>query len=79
MNGFPVESVIYKYQQGYYNALTVSNNNNDSTVFIEFMLEVILQALEEYQQDTLVEEGRGEPALDLKSKEVNLCYYYTVP
>lgn len=35
-------------------------------------LEAILQTLEEYQQDTLVEEGRGEPALDLKSKEVEI-------
>ncbi|MGT2637596.1 Fic family protein [Streptococcus ratti] len=45
----PIESVIYKYQQGYYDALTLSNRNNDSTVFIEFMLDAILETLQEYQ------------------------------
>ncbi|WP_165329052.1 Fic family protein [Streptococcus tangpeifui] len=45
----PVESVIYHHQQGYYDALTLSNQANDSTVFIEFMLDAILETLQEYQ------------------------------
>lgn len=45
----PVESVIYHHQQGYYDALTFSNQANDSTVFIEFMLDAILETLQEYQ------------------------------
>lgn len=48
----PVESVIYQHQQGYYDALTISNEANDSTFFTEFMLEVILETLEEYGRDT---------------------------
>ena len=46
----PVESVIYAHQQGYYDALTISNDTNDSTVFTEFMLQAILETLEEYQE-----------------------------
>lgn len=48
----PVESVIYQHQQGYYDALTVSNEANDSTFFMEFMSEDILETLEEYGRDT---------------------------
>lgn len=48
----PVESVIYQHQQGYYDALTISNKANDSTFFTEFMLEAILETLEEYGRDT---------------------------
>ena len=44
----PVESVIYKYQAGYYDALTISNQADDATVFIEFMLEAIYESLQEY-------------------------------
>ena len=45
----PVESVIHAHQQGYYDALTVSNDANDSTVFTEFMLQAIVETLEEYK------------------------------
>ena len=41
----PVESLIYEHQQAYYNAIQQSTKNTDSAVFIEFMLEMITQAL----------------------------------
>ena len=44
----PVESVIYRHQSGYYQALTESNEVNDSTKFIQFMLEAILETLLDY-------------------------------
>lgn len=44
----PIESVIYHHQQGYYQALAQSNNDNDSTAFIEFMLSAILETLKIY-------------------------------
>ena len=44
----PVESVIYRHQSGYYQALTESNEANDSTKFIQFMLEAILETLLDY-------------------------------
>jgi Fic family protein len=43
----PVETVVYENQQGYYNALAISQKAGNSESFIEFMLYAILQALEE--------------------------------
>jgi Fic family protein len=43
----PVETVVYENQQGYYDALAISQKTGDSKSFIEFMLNAILQALEE--------------------------------
>lgn len=41
----PVESLILKRQKEYYNAINLSNENGDSTVFIEFMLEAVLDSI----------------------------------
>lgn len=41
----PVESVIHDNQQGYYQAINISNAQGNSTVFIEFMLSVIRTAV----------------------------------
>ncbi|MDR0969061.1 MAG: Fic family protein [Lentimicrobiaceae bacterium] len=43
----PVETVVYENQQGYYDALAISQKSGDSQSFIEFMLNTILQTLEE--------------------------------
>lgn len=43
----PIETVVYENQQGYYDALQTAGQSADSGVFIEFMLEVIYQALAE--------------------------------
>lgn len=42
----PVETIICEKQSGYYNSLSKSDKDGKSTVFIEFMLEVIDEALE---------------------------------
>lgn len=47
----PIESIIHDNQNEYYNAINISNNNGNSTVFIEFMLSVIKQALQESIND----------------------------
>ncbi len=47
----PIESIIHDNQSEYYNAINVSNNNGNSTVFIEFMLSVIKQVLQESIND----------------------------
>ncbi|MGT2785170.1 Fic family protein [Streptococcus merionis] len=44
----PVETVIYEHQQTYYDSLSLSNHQNDATIFIEFMLDAILETLQEY-------------------------------
>jgi len=43
----PVETVVHENQQGYYDALAISQKSGDSVSFIEFMLNAVLQALEE--------------------------------
>ena len=43
----PVETVVYENQQGYYDALAISQKLGNSESFIEFMLNAVLQALEE--------------------------------
>jgi Fic family protein len=43
----PVETVVYENQQAYYDALEKAQKTGNSEIFIEFMLNAILQALEE--------------------------------
>ncbi len=43
----PIETVIKKRQEKYYEAIGESDNTGKSTLFIEFMLEVIKEALED--------------------------------
>lgn len=42
----PVESIVYQHQAEYYEALNASGKNGESSVFIEFMLQRILEALQ---------------------------------
>ena len=42
-----IESIIHDNQAEYYDAVNISNNIGESTVFIRFMLSVIKQALKE--------------------------------
>lgn len=43
----PIESIIHDNQAEYYDAINASNSNGSSTVFIQFMLFVIKQTLQE--------------------------------
>ncbi len=43
----PVESIIHENQSAYYDAINASNDEGESTIFIEFMLSVIKEALTE--------------------------------
>lgn len=45
----PIETLVYENQQEYYDVLAKGNKDNDSACFIEFMLDVILKTLKEYQ------------------------------
>lgn len=42
----PVETIVHHQQKAYYAALAKASNSADSTVFIEFMLAAIEEALE---------------------------------
>ena len=48
----PVESLIEKNQQKYYDSLEKSDKSGDSTAFIEFMLSVILDSISEFASET---------------------------
>lgn len=43
----PIESMILKYQNEYYDSINKSNNNGESNIFIEFMLKMINETLDE--------------------------------
>ncbi|MCF6226445.1 MAG: Fic family protein [Xanthomonadales bacterium] len=47
----PVESLIYQHQQNYYRAIRQSTAITDSAPFIEFILQMILDALPDIQND----------------------------
>lgn len=44
----PVEVLIKKHQQEYYSTLSQSDREGESTAFIEFMLKIIYQTLQQY-------------------------------
>lgn len=60
----PIESMIYKKQGEYYQAINESNNIGKSTVFIEFMLSTIkdalLEALSVVNEETVRPIGKNE-------------------
>ena len=43
----PIETLIHEQQDGYYQALNASNANGESTIFVEFMLTILRDALAE--------------------------------
>ena len=47
IDSLPIETLIKEQQEKYYESLGKSDNTGESTVFIEFMLEIILESLEE--------------------------------
>ena len=46
----PIETLVHKNQNDYYKALQLANNAADSTIFVEFMLKIIRDALIETVQ-----------------------------
>lgn len=60
----PVESMIIQRQDEYYQRFVQANKAGSSTVFVEFMLEIIAAALEPFAQPEDPAEMRGRIALD---------------
>ncbi len=48
----PIESQLFKYQNDYYEAIAKCNKNGDSTIFVEFMLNMFDQVLDEIINNT---------------------------
>lgn len=66
----PLETVIYQHQQRYYKALSLSNRQNDSSVFIEFMLEAILTTLKSYSMTKM-----SDKTSDILSDKEQVIYH----
>jgi Fic family protein len=87
MNEYPVfeflpfETIISKTQEDYYKALSLSDKSGKSTVFIEYMLEVIEKSLEgllRYSNRILKDTDRLEYFLHLGIKEFNRSDYMNI-
>ncbi len=59
----PIESYIHKYQNGYYKAIANCNNKGDSTEFIEFMLKMI---------DETLDEALSIPSIPINQETINI-------
>ena len=46
----PVETIVKEHQQEYYNAIAKSDAAGESTVFVEFMLQCLLEAMDNYDE-----------------------------
>jgi len=61
----PVEDIIRKRQQDYYNVLALCDNAGNSTQFIEFLLNALLDALSETAQTDPVSDPVSDPVKKL--------------
>ena len=62
----PVESIIKKRQQEYYDAIFKSNQEGSSTVFIEFMLDAMIETMHE----TLKQASVASESLSIQAKKL---------
>lgn len=62
----PVESIIKKKQQDYYDAISRSNQEGASTVLIEFMLDAIIETMKETLKQSQTEKG----SLSIQAKKL---------
>lgn len=54
----PVETIVYKNQREYYTVLAESEKSNDSSIFIEFMLEAIRDTIAQFEA-SIKKDGLG--------------------
>ena len=68
----PVETIVFERQQEYYSALTNSNNADDCTEFVEFMLQAIWDMMEKQPHATTdqVNDQVNDQASDQASDQV---------
>lgn len=77
----PFETIISKHQDDYYLALSKSDKAGNSTFFIEYMLGVIEQSLDEladFNQRIFTEKDRLEHFINLNKKEFTRKEYMNV-
>ena len=83
----PIESLIEKNQQAYYDSLEKCDKSGESTLFVEFMLGIIKSSLEEMSSEIIgvtnsfedrMERGRGHFASELFSRKDYMELFKTV-
>ncbi|WP_130836059.1 Fic family protein [Lachnoclostridium sp. Marseille-P6806] len=69
----PIETIIHERQEDYYKALNASNAEGESTIFVQFMLELIRELLKElsYNGTMNKEKKLDEKLLDLLKEDGN--------
>ena len=60
----PIENMILQNQAAYYQALEHSTAQNDSGIFIDFMLEIIIKTIQENKQDNTVDNALNDTVND---------------
>lgn len=77
----PVESMVYRHQQEYYDAINKCNDACDSTLFIEFMLDMIRSTLIEATETTCSEKTQKEQVAEQVKEQVmqKILDYCSVP
>lgn len=68
----PVENMVYANQQTYYDAITQSSALGNSQPFIDFMLQEILNALEDHKGQTVDEIGEANSLSENEIKILGL-------
>ena len=64
----PIESLIHKNQNKYYKALEKSDKNGESTEFIEFSLEMIVDSLKEFSSEILAAKPKAIDRIEMASE-----------
>ena len=67
----PIEIIIYERQNDYYKALNASNTDGESTIFVQFMLELIRDLLKELSHNGVMNKAKtlDEKMLDLLEED----------
>ena len=71
----PVESIIKKKQQSYYDAISQSNIEGSSNAFIDFMLDAIIETMNETIKQSNIEKG----SLSIQAKKLLNVFEEGVP
>ena len=73
----PVENRIEMAQQEYYNVIDICNNRGNSDAFIEFMLQAILNALEDVERQLKDQDVQVSPSASRLAEVMGADVWYT--
>ncbi len=82
----PIDTIVYQNQSQYYDMLAIGGKENDSSKFIEFMLEVILQTVsdiyvsrEEYSEPIILSDKTRDKVSDKMNDNEKLFFKKIYP